>query len=173
MADQAKSFIRPGNKKQNLSKTKALLTKTKTPEPIINEGLSFCTKCKNKDKSNMVYCKLCLGWYHYQCQSLNFSAVEFYVENPEVALLCKDCLVFVNSNVGKFLRENHEALEQRVFQTETDIISLESRIKAVEQQRKFDENLEFQEAVKKQIEKHIDGIRKEVKVIENKFEADA
>ena len=52
---------------------------------------------------------------------------------------------------------------------ETEISSLEIGLKTAEQQTKFDENLEFQEAVNKQIEKRIENIRNDLILMENKF----
>ena len=69
--------------------------------------------------------------------------------------MCKDCEFFVNTHYGKNLRIFHNELKKQVSQVETDISSLEARLKVVEQQNRFEENLEFQEAVNKEIEKHI------------------
>ena len=131
-----------------------------------------------KDEDDFIKCEMCLNRYHLQCQSVSKVLFSAFSGKDGSPFICKQCngfkgrlnKLYRGQEIYLKLEESISNISNRVSKTETDIIFHESKIKAVEHQLKFDENLEFQEAVQKQIEKHIEAIRKELKEMENKIE---
>ena len=148
-AELTQSFVKTGTANVIKNKTKDLPLKVRS-KVIISVGLSSCPKCNDEDKSNMLECSWCYRWYHNTCVNIDEGGLEIFTKRKEsFPYTCKDCADFARTYLGRAFVTSK--LPDAINNLLNKVSLLENQVKVLEQKDKYDENLEFQQAIDKKI----------------------